>query len=54
LASFRKLSAGPEKLEHVVPYHVIFNSTEPDRGLIIDRLWITPDGPGEVSLQAAD
>jgi hypothetical protein len=54
LASFRKLSAGPETLEQVVPYHVIFNSTGPDRGLVIDRLWITPDGPGEVLVEDAE
>jgi ferric-dicitrate binding protein FerR (iron transport regulator) len=51
LQKFRKLHSGPATIDELVPYRVIFNATAPDRGLVIDRMWVTPDGPGEVQIQ---
>jgi ferric-dicitrate binding protein FerR (iron transport regulator) len=55
LAQFRRLSAGGSKpFEGEVPFQLLFSSTEPDRGLVIDRMWITRGGPGAVELRPAD
>jgi ferric-dicitrate binding protein FerR (iron transport regulator) len=54
LAAFRQLPPGTEPLLKVTPFHVILNSTAPDRGLVIDRIWVTPDGPGEVMIRELD
>jgi hypothetical protein len=32
-----------------VAYSVSISATEPDRGLVIDRIWVTRGGPGEVT-----
>jgi hypothetical protein len=49
LAAFKPLDPGEGPMERVTPFQLIFSSTAPDRGLVIDRIWVTPDGPGEVT-----
>jgi ferric-dicitrate binding protein FerR (iron transport regulator) len=51
LAEFKRIHGGDETLEEVVPYTLVFAATGADRGLVIDRVWVTPDGPGEVALK---
>jgi ferric-dicitrate binding protein FerR (iron transport regulator) len=51
LAKFRKLHPGAATIDELVPYKLIFNATAPDRQLVVDRVWVTPDGPGEVQIQ---
>jgi hypothetical protein len=49
LTEFKK--AGSEKgeplLDHLIPFLVLFSSDN-DRGLVIDRMWVTRGGPGAV------
>jgi hypothetical protein len=54
LERFRKLHDGPEPIDQLVPFNMIFNATGSDRGLVIDRLWVTPDGPGKVTVKHVD
>jgi hypothetical protein len=54
LAQFERIHRGDVRLEEVVPYKLGFFSGTPDRGLVIDRIWITPDGPGKVELKAIE
>jgi ferric-dicitrate binding protein FerR (iron transport regulator) len=55
LAKFRRLSAGGSKpFQGELPFQMLFSSTEPDRGLVIDRMWVTRGGPGAVELRPAD
>ena len=52
LSEFKK--AGSEKGEslptHLVPFLVLFSSDN-DRGLVIDRIWVTRGGPGAVEFK---
>jgi ferric-dicitrate binding protein FerR (iron transport regulator) len=54
LAHFERIHSGTVPLEEVVPYKLTFFSDAPDRGLVIDRIWVTPDGPNEVVLQKVE
>lgn len=54
LAQFQRIHAGDVPVEDVVPYKLTFFSDGKDRGLVIDRIWVTPDGPGEVVLKTLD
>jgi hypothetical protein len=51
LARFQRIHRGAVPLAEVVPYKLTFFSDPPDRGLVIDRIWVTRDGPGDVELQ---
>jgi hypothetical protein len=51
LAKFKRIHAGEELLDRVVPYLLTFSAPAPDRGLVIDRVWVTPDGPGSVTVR---
>lgn len=48
LANFKRIQPGTESLMDVVPFKLMFVSDKPDRGLVIDRIWVTPDGPGRI------
>ena len=48
LAKFRRLSPGRAPIRRVIPFQVLFSSPEGDRGLVIDRMWVTRGGPGVV------
>ncbi len=51
LASFKRIHVGNESIDELVPYNLIITGAGPHCGLVIDRIWITPDGPGEIKLQ---
>jgi hypothetical protein len=55
LAEFRRAKAGkgPPLSADEVPYLVLLSSLG-DRGLVIDRVWVTPDGPGTVQYRDAE
>jgi hypothetical protein len=36
------------------PHLLLFSAPAPDRGLVVDRVWVTRGGPGVVRYQAAD
>jgi hypothetical protein len=49
LSKFKRLANVPEKpFENQLPYMLMFSALEPDRGLVIDRIWVTRGGSGEV------
>lgn len=48
LTKFKRLSPGKQAFVGEVPFQIIFSSEEPDRGLVIDRMWVTRDGRGKV------
>jgi ferric-dicitrate binding protein FerR (iron transport regulator) len=48
LDKFKRIHRGMESLREVVPFKLLFVFDAPDRGLVIDRVWVTPDGPGRV------
>ena len=48
LTKFRRLSWGQESIDEVIPFHLLFSSPEGDRGLVIDRVWVTGAGTGIV------
>lgn len=54
LAQLQRAHRGDVPIEEVIPYKLTFFSDTPDRGLVIDRIWVTPDGPGEVVLQGTE
>ncbi len=54
LADFERIHRGDVPIEDVVPYKLVLFSEGRDRGLVVDRMWITPDGPGEVLLQEVE
>jgi hypothetical protein len=51
LASFKRLSAGTQPLEQLVPFKLIITTSGPELGFVVDRIWVTADGPGTVTLQ---
>ena len=50
LGAFKRLHRNAKPLEESVPFQLIFTSTMPDRGLVIDRIWVTPTGSGQVEV----
>ena len=52
LAKFRRKRDGmfydEPPLVGEVAYALSISATEPDRGLVVDRMWVTRGGPGEV------
>jgi ferric-dicitrate binding protein FerR (iron transport regulator) len=54
LAQFKRLSGGKQKFAGEVPFQVILSSEEPDRGLTIDRMWVTRGGPMQIEIKAVE
>jgi hypothetical protein len=52
LAKFEWQHRAAKSLATLVPYKLTF--VAPERGLTIDRVWVTPDGPGEFELKTLD
>ena len=52
LADFKRIHAGTQSLSELVPYRLVFVTPAADSGLVIDRVRITPDGPGKVELKS--
>jgi hypothetical protein len=48
LAKFVRQHRGLEPIDRLVPHRLIFVGGEP--GLVIDRVWVTPEGTGEFEL----
>ena len=49
VSRFKRLANVPgEPFENQVPYMLLFSAEAPDRGLVIDRVWVTRGGPGRV------
>ncbi len=48
LDAFKRIHRGSLALTEVVPFKLMFVSDGPDRGLVIDRVWVTADGPGRM------
>ena len=48
LKKLQRIHRGDIPLSDVVPFKLMFVSDAPDRGLVIDRVWITADGPGRI------
>lgn len=46
LSEFRRAAADQVPIEQVVPFSLVFSSPDGDRGLVIDRIWVTRGGPG--------
>jgi ferric-dicitrate binding protein FerR (iron transport regulator) len=53
LAMFKRIHRGKVPIDEVIPYRIAFNSDQ-DRGLVVDRIWVTPDGPGEVVVRKVE
>lgn len=51
LSLFQRIHQGEVPVTEVIPYKLTFFSDAPDRGLVIDRIRVTPDGSGEVELK---
>ena len=52
---FRPMSAvRGEPFEGHVPFMMLFSTPVEDRGLVVDRLWVTRGGPGVVKYQAVE
>lgn len=43
LTKFKRIHSGAESLVDLVPFKLMFVFDGPDRGLVIDRVWVTPD-----------
>lgn len=54
LRQFRRLSGGKQAFAGEVPFQVLFSSEEPDRGLAIDRVWVTRGGPNRVEIKPVE
>lgn len=52
LAKFERQHRGNKPLHQLVPVRVVFVSPQP--GLVIDRIWVTSDGPGELEVNALE
>jgi hypothetical protein len=51
LSEFRRLSPGGDgSFTGELPFQIAINSPEGDPGLVIDRIWVTRDGPGAVEV----
>lgn len=48
LSMFRPLPPGRDGFKDAVPFQLLFSSPDRDRGLVIDRIRVTSDGPGIV------
>lgn len=53
LAKFTRLHSGTESLEQLIPFMLIL-TTAPETGLVVDRVWITPQGRDEVEIEAIE
>ena len=53
LTEFERLAGGNPALEELVPFKLMINS-DTDRGLVVDRIWVTSDGPGKVEVKALE
>lgn len=51
LSEFRPLPPAPAGFKNAVPFQVLLSSPDKDRGLVVDRIWITRGGPGVVVTQ---
>jgi ferric-dicitrate binding protein FerR (iron transport regulator) len=50
LTEFDRLAGGNPALEELVPFKLMINA-DADRGLVVDRIWVTSDGPGKVEVK---
>ncbi len=48
LSDFRPLPPAKADFENAVPFQVLLSSPDKDRGLVVDRIWVTRGGPGVV------
>lgn len=48
LSEFRRAAGDRVPIEQVVPFSLVFSSPDGDRGLVIDRIWVTRGGPGVI------
>ena len=52
LSRFKRLAnVSGEPFENQAAYLVLLSAQEPDRGLVIDRMWVTRGGPGKVTYE---
>lgn len=51
LSKFRPLPPSSKNFQRVVPFQLLFSSPKRDRGLVIDRIWVTRGGPGTVEIK---
>jgi ferric-dicitrate binding protein FerR (iron transport regulator) len=56
LGSFGRVSDFSEQPpgERELPFELLFSSKENDLSLVIDRIWVTPDGPGTFQVRKAE
>jgi hypothetical protein len=54
LSLFQSQNRGAKPLEESVPFKLIFTSTEPNRLLLVDRIWVTRGGSGQVEVRDAE
>ena len=54
LATFQRISGDRANTGDQVPFLLWFSAPEPDRGLVIDRVWVTRGGPGRVEVKDLD
>lgn len=54
LALFKRIHRGEVPVTQVTPFRLSFGSDQSDLRLVIDRMWVTPDGSGEVELKAVE
>jgi hypothetical protein len=40
--------------ERELPFELLFSSKDNDLSLVIDRIWVTPDGPGTFQVRNAE
>lgn len=48
LSAFRRLPTATDDFPDAIPFQLMFSSPDRDRGLTIDRIWVTRGGSGEV------
>src|SRR5690606_30731910 len=54
LSKFRPLPPGRGFFENAIPFQLLFSSPAADRGLLIDRVWVTRGGPGTVEVRIVE
>jgi hypothetical protein len=54
LKRFRPLPPSRASFQNAIPIQVLFSSPEADRGLVIDRIWVTRGGTGKVVVEVVE
>jgi ferric-dicitrate binding protein FerR (iron transport regulator) len=54
LALFNRIHRGEVPVTEVIPFRLSFGSDQSNLHLVIDRMWVTPDGSGEVELKPVE